>query len=1097
MKEKKGFTLIEVIAVIIILGVIFLVAIPSVSSIIMNSRKKTYLVDANRYIDGAKNFIHSNNINLRDESITFYIPSKCLDVDKSQESPFGEWKEVYVAVTYDGTKYQYYYTSTDTEGMGISLTHSSQLKNSSIKPNISSINTNVGVGSRPYVVVFANDCKLETSINNNKKNATSHITGVETSKDSSVAYNYNITNLDYLPTEWTNESVTLDGYAKDVKNGIVAYCFTDIMSISSLSNEWTSIDKTTEEIHYTHDVEENGTYYFYTKDGKGNISRKSIRIYNIDKEAPECIVSSNKTKFICSDNNGIVSYYMGVTETPTFISVAKTINLVKDINYGSGTYYLNVKDVAGNLANQIVNINASDASKPGVTITATNNASTSQTVTVDLTDDKALDKYYFGTTNPSTNVVTFKDISGSPRVKTNIETISTNGTYYAAAKDKEGNLGVQSITFFSINASSNNTSYGTVSPAKQNIKTGGKAVIALSPKTGYRYSSNNCGGTVINNTMTVNNISSALNCVVTFTPDTYEVRVTSADETMGTVTPATQIVTRGNNAVVTIAPKEGYAYLSNTCNGELTSNNTLTIKNIKEPKTCTVSFSNNTYLVAAVSNNNDYGTVDPDNQYIVKGTDAKITLYPKPGYKYQSDNCGGTVDGNILTIKNVNSPKSCVIVFDVTKYKVTSTLNNNSFGTINPVEQYVGYNGTAYINIDPKIGYEYKSNNCGATMESLNRLKISNIKNDVNCQITLGLIQYKVTVTAVKAESNENEVSSFINPKSITLDHGSDAIFNLTPDDAYTYISDSCGGTAIESKTKLKISNVVENMNCKVEFGKKIFTVTATANNASFGTVNPEEQRTKYGEYALISYIPNYTYKYDNNNCGAKINPDNNHELILSNVKSSKNCTINFSKIKVKLTYDLSADGSGVGCVADCCWDGCGCSDKIVDMGSQWGTLCTTTRKGYTFNGWVKNGTYLNATDTALENTKVTASWTINKNTLKVQDDGGSGGKTETKNYGSVTNVSVSKSGHNFTGWTTSGDCPSIPNNSSFDYTHPASNNTTCTITANWQWIEPEPEDDGCSSQGGCDCGECDCCGAMACEDGGDTWITDQPPYCG
>ena len=139
MKNKKGFTLIELIAVIIILGVIFLIAIPSVSSIIMNSRKKTYLLDADRFIGAAKDFINSNNINLRDENMTFYIPKKCLDVDKSQESPFGEWKQVYVVVTYDGTKYQYYYASTDAEKMGITLTHSSNLKTSSIKTNVSSI----------------------------------------------------------------------------------------------------------------------------------------------------------------------------------------------------------------------------------------------------------------------------------------------------------------------------------------------------------------------------------------------------------------------------------------------------------------------------------------------------------------------------------------------------------------------------------------------------------------------------------------------------------------------------------------------------------------------------------------------------------------------------------------------------------------------------------------------------------------------------------------------------------------------------------------------------------------------------------------------
>ena len=299
MKNKKGFTLIEIIAVIVILGVIMVIAIPSVSSMIMNSRKKTYLVAANRYIDGAKSFVSTNDLNLRDESITFYIPKKCLAMDKMQESPFGEWKDVYVAVTFDGVKYQYYYTSTDTAGMGVSLTHSSKLKTSSIKTNVTSVSTNVGVGSRPYIVVFANDCKLETSLNNNKKNATTYIVGEEsTEATANGGKNYNITSLTSIPTNWTNTNVTLEAHARDVKNGIVAYTFTDIASVSSTTDEWININETKNEISYTHEVSRNGIYYFYTKDGKGNISKKSIRVYNIDKEEPNCVISSNRTKFV-------------------------------------------------------------------------------------------------------------------------------------------------------------------------------------------------------------------------------------------------------------------------------------------------------------------------------------------------------------------------------------------------------------------------------------------------------------------------------------------------------------------------------------------------------------------------------------------------------------------------------------------------------------------------------------------------------------------------------------------------------------------------------------------------------------------------------
>lgn len=41
--NKKGFTLVELLAVIVILGVLLLIAVPSVNNIITNSRKKAFL----------------------------------------------------------------------------------------------------------------------------------------------------------------------------------------------------------------------------------------------------------------------------------------------------------------------------------------------------------------------------------------------------------------------------------------------------------------------------------------------------------------------------------------------------------------------------------------------------------------------------------------------------------------------------------------------------------------------------------------------------------------------------------------------------------------------------------------------------------------------------------------------------------------------------------------------------------------------------------------------------------------------------------------------------------------------------------------------
>ena len=55
--NKKGFTLIEIIAVIIILGILAFIAIPQVMNAIENSEKNGAIVSANRYVEAVNNDI--------------------------------------------------------------------------------------------------------------------------------------------------------------------------------------------------------------------------------------------------------------------------------------------------------------------------------------------------------------------------------------------------------------------------------------------------------------------------------------------------------------------------------------------------------------------------------------------------------------------------------------------------------------------------------------------------------------------------------------------------------------------------------------------------------------------------------------------------------------------------------------------------------------------------------------------------------------------------------------------------------------------------------------------------------------------------------
>ena len=71
---KKGFTLVELLAVIVILSILSLVILPVVSNVIENSRRKSAEMSASNYIDAVRNqialSINMPNVNFEDGAYT-------------------------------------------------------------------------------------------------------------------------------------------------------------------------------------------------------------------------------------------------------------------------------------------------------------------------------------------------------------------------------------------------------------------------------------------------------------------------------------------------------------------------------------------------------------------------------------------------------------------------------------------------------------------------------------------------------------------------------------------------------------------------------------------------------------------------------------------------------------------------------------------------------------------------------------------------------------------------------------------------------------------------------------------------------------------
>ena len=158
--KNKGFTLIELLAVIIILGILMIIAIPSVTSYINNSRKETYVDTVRELVKGASLKVNSGDLDINRTDTTYYIPCTCIQIENGEaKSPNGKFNPAYIAVTYDGENYNYYFTGKDAADMGVaSLTKIDLLSKDSIVANIGSINTGIGITGTSTVKVFNGDC---------------------------------------------------------------------------------------------------------------------------------------------------------------------------------------------------------------------------------------------------------------------------------------------------------------------------------------------------------------------------------------------------------------------------------------------------------------------------------------------------------------------------------------------------------------------------------------------------------------------------------------------------------------------------------------------------------------------------------------------------------------------------------------------------------------------------------------------------------------------------------------------------------------------------------------------------------------------------
>ena len=107
-KNNKGFTLIELIATITILGIIMLVAIPNIMSTSIKSKNRIYVNDATKLVSLSKYKFESDpDIETPSGLTCIKIPLSSLDQTELQKGPEGggyDLNDSYVVIGYDNNE---------------------------------------------------------------------------------------------------------------------------------------------------------------------------------------------------------------------------------------------------------------------------------------------------------------------------------------------------------------------------------------------------------------------------------------------------------------------------------------------------------------------------------------------------------------------------------------------------------------------------------------------------------------------------------------------------------------------------------------------------------------------------------------------------------------------------------------------------------------------------------------------------------------------------------------------------------------------------------------------------------------------------------
>ena len=157
--NKKGFTIIELLGVIVVIAILMSIALFGASQILITAKKNIYVNNAKEFMKAARYEIMKDRerFPIDDPNTTYYIHIKNFQsvMDKDLGSPFADWKEAYVVVAMDDNKnFIYGWASQDKANYTVKTITELELDREDVVRDGSPLNTKSPLGARTYITTI-------------------------------------------------------------------------------------------------------------------------------------------------------------------------------------------------------------------------------------------------------------------------------------------------------------------------------------------------------------------------------------------------------------------------------------------------------------------------------------------------------------------------------------------------------------------------------------------------------------------------------------------------------------------------------------------------------------------------------------------------------------------------------------------------------------------------------------------------------------------------------------------------------------------------------------------------------------------------------